>query len=139
MCFVCHSLKLSRKQIYRYTAKLQLLDYGLVHAANTLDDFVAQPAGSDKKAKGKGKKSSAGAEGSDGEAAADGAAFVTPAQYKLQVDAYVAHRLAQHPDARQNDFKIGIVYDARRKLIAELLKAVVARPICHTCGALVCL
>ncbi|EJD52444.1 beta and beta-prime subunits of DNA dependent RNA-polymerase [Auricularia subglabra TFB-10046 SS5] len=116
-CMFCHRFKLSREVLCKYAAKLRLLEYGLLQAAQDLDDLH--------------RRVRRGEEEED-EPQQD----ETVDQFRVRVGLFVAVHLHRATTSQRDDYKMGLCYEARKNLIAEFLKAVM-RNQCQNdeCGA----
>jgi hypothetical protein len=120
-CLFCHHFKLSRPEVrvtfscfwvdlsdiqlglklIKYVAKLRLLDHGMLDAASALDNLHVRPK----------------AEGQDAEN--DSEALEA---FEKQAQTFVQLNLLRASGSRDN-YKHSIVYQARRDLIQQILKA----------------
>jgi DNA-directed RNA polymerase I subunit RPA1 len=80
--------------VCKAAAKLKLLEYGLLNAANLLDDVSF----GDQKGQGK-----------------EGAVKETVEDFEKRLDQYVQMELSKASSARRGDYKDGPVYQARKK------------------------
>ncbi|KZT72559.1 beta and beta-prime subunits of DNA dependent RNA-polymerase [Daedalea quercina L-15889] len=119
-CLFCHRFKIERKFLCKYVAKLRLLEHGLLVAAQTLDDIhVVTKSG--RKAK--------DIEEEEESAESDHA-------FEQRINTYVAVHLATASSSKRDSYKDGLVYQARRELIDEFLKATMLKKCKNpNCGA----
>lgn len=110
---------LSQIQLAKFVAKLRLIEHGLLVAAKQLDDFSPD---SDI------KKDEEGSEEEEAETAHD---------FEKRVNAFVNANLKRAPTSKRDNYKDGLVYQARKDIISEFLKAIVARKKCLNCDAYV--
>ncbi|THV08343.1 beta and beta-prime subunits of DNA dependent RNA-polymerase [Dendrothele bispora CBS 962.96] len=126
-CLFCHRFKMSRDTLCKYVARFRLLEYGLLEAAQALDDIhrVIVP---------KGNKSSKSKEGRDEDEEME--AVVSEAQkdeeagddetsdeFMTRINLYVNVHLARASGSKRDHHKDGLVYQTRKELINEFLKA----------------
>ncbi|RXW17855.1 hypothetical protein EST38_g7989 [Candolleomyces aberdarensis] len=116
-CMFCHKFKMSRTVLWKYMAKLRLLERGLVDAASGVDDLHLQTKSS---SKGKGK---AGEEGEDVEMAGgdDDVPDETPDQFMARINLYVAIHLSRTKNTR-DDYKNETSYQMRKEIIQNFLR-----------------
>ncbi|KAJ2741692.1 hypothetical protein GGI20_005011 [Coemansia sp. BCRC 34301] len=114
-CPYCHHFTFNRVIAARFTAKLRLLEYGLVQEAADLDDLLP-------------KTGSTGDEGGSGEDLMDtaeeaqatggkGSSGESSDEYIERISAYVLEKLAHSDKAT---YKVTMVNQARRALIKEI-------------------
>ncbi|KAF9268176.1 beta and beta-prime subunits of DNA dependent RNA-polymerase [Marasmius fiardii PR-910] len=134
-CLFCHRFKIDRETLCKYVAKFRLLEYGLLEAAQGLDDLnrvetVVKKA--------KGKKRKVGAEDEDdsdeedstgqsehGEKENDTDGDETPYEFMARVNRYVTVHLSRASSSKRDSYKDTLVYQARKELINEFLKATI--------------
>ena len=87
--------------MYKAATKLNLLEYGLLNAANLLDDIYFT------KKNGKSK---------------EGTVQETVEDFEKRLDRYVQVHLSKSSFARRGDYKDGPVYQARKKVIDKFIK-----------------
>ncbi|KAI0268325.1 beta and beta-prime subunits of DNA dependent RNA-polymerase [Gloeopeniophorella convolvens] len=115
-CLFCHHFKLPRAQVIKYVAKMRLLDHGMLDAASALDDLHM-------KVKTKGQDLEDESEGETVEA------------FEQRVTIFVQLNLLRASSSR-DDYKHSLVFQARKDLIQEFLKAsLIKRCQNHGCGA----
>ncbi|KAF8306029.1 beta and beta-prime subunits of DNA dependent RNA-polymerase [Clavulina sp. PMI_390] len=122
-CLYCHHFKLSRVQKMRFSAKLQLLEHGLLHRAYAVDQIQVDSSGSGD------KKMPAGG---DEEEEDEEDALVEDLATRLRgyVDACLKHDAPTQRDA----YKDNLVYQARKDVIAAFNKIALAKR-CARCSA----
>ncbi|TFY66559.1 hypothetical protein EVG20_g4537, partial [Dentipellis fragilis] len=120
-CMFCHKFKIARAQVIKYAAKLRLLEHGLLDAAKGLDDIRMATR----------KK----ADLMDEEE--DDTPEETLESFEGRVNAYVLICLHRASGSRRDDYKDSLVFQARKDLIVEFLKAAVGVRKCQNpdCGA----
>ncbi|KAK0190723.1 hypothetical protein F5146DRAFT_1045469 [Armillaria mellea] len=116
-CLFCHRFKMSRTVLARYAAKFKLLEYGLLSAAQGVDDLhLAGTLTERPKGKGKGKNLPEEEETFD----------VEPEdEFISRVEAYVHLQLSRASSSKRDDYKDALVYQARKDLINEFLKSTI--------------
>jgi DNA-directed RNA polymerase I subunit RPA1 len=133
-CLFCHHFKLSRPevrvtffdwvdvcsdiqlglQLAKYVAKLRLLEHGMLDAASALDNLHIRPKTKEQ----------------DDENEAE-----TLEAFEKRVQAFVQLNLLRASGSRDN-YKHGLVYQARKDLIQQILKASLLKRCQNTgCGA----
>ncbi|KAK0461936.1 uncharacterized protein EV420DRAFT_137191 [Desarmillaria tabescens] len=116
-CLFCHRFKMSRTVLSKYAAKFKLLEYGLLNAAQGVDDlhlagtFTERPTG-----KGKGKDLQQEEEAVDIE---------PDDEFIYRVEAYVHLQLSRASSSKRDSYKDALVYQARKDLINEFLKSTI--------------
>ncbi|PPR04051.1 hypothetical protein CVT24_010626 [Panaeolus cyanescens] len=126
-CMFCHRFKLSRTVLWRYLAKLRLLERGLLEAAQGVDEIQMRIGR--KKAKSQANKT-ADDDSSEEEAAEDETPDTpdeTPTEFIARINLYVAIHLARAPKSTRDSYKDTSVYQARKDLINEFLKLCMSR------------
>lgn len=118
------------EQIFRYAAKLSLLEHGLVVQADQVDALPMRVA-----TKGKGSVDKSLEE--SGESTDEPEETID--QYKHRLDTWVSVCLQRAEEAgmgygRDEYKKSGIVYDKRKRVIAEFIKSLTKKK-CDRCGA----
>ncbi|KAI5119511.1 hypothetical protein M0805_002447 [Coniferiporia weirii] len=103
-CLYCHRFKMSRPQIAKFIAKLRLLDHGLLDASNALDDIQIRVTRDQ------------GEEGDEETVAEE-----SFADYEKRINLFVAISLRMNPCNRRDHYKDGLVYQARKAVIADFL------------------
>ncbi|KIK67830.1 hypothetical protein GYMLUDRAFT_1014032 [Collybiopsis luxurians FD-317 M1] len=142
-CLWCHKFKLSNESLVKYRAKFRLLEYGLLeqaHAVDSIKRVLKQRETPPKKDKKKGK---ADTEDDTEEeetnrdvemVADDGEPDETEAEYLRRINVYVTVTIARSKAAgfRRGSYKDGLVYQYRKDLINEFLKATILNR-CQNC------
>ena len=103
---VCH-------QLCKYIAKFHLLEHGLLDAAFSVDDLHSRVS----------------RKGDDTGEPVD----ESPEEFQLRVGLFVKMHLIRASGSKRDDYKDGLVYQARKELIAEFLKATTLRK-CNNAG-----
>ena len=110
-------------QLCKFVAKLRLLEHGLLVAAQTLDDIHVATKSS--------RKAKDIVEEEEENTESDHA-------FEQRINTYVAVHLATS-SSKRDSYKDGLVYQARRELIDEFLKATMLKkcknPNCGACVA----
>lgn len=120
-CLFCHKFKIERKFLCRYVAKLRLLEHGLLIAAQTLDDVHVNVKKSKKRLE---------------ENEEDEEVIESDHAFEQRINAYVAVHLAAASSSKRDSYKDGQVYQARKQLIEEFLKATMVKKCKNPgCGA----
>lgn len=102
-------------------AKLRLLEHGLLVAAKTLDDLRIKTT----------KKHKRTEEEDDDDTPAE-----SYHEFEQRVNTYVAIHLAAASSSRRDSYKDGLVYQARKEVIADFLKTSMLRKCKNpSCGA----
>ncbi|KAG8743030.1 hypothetical protein FRC10_000481 [Ceratobasidium sp. 414] len=112
VCMWCHDFKMAKGEKAKYEAKLTLLDRGFLTAAADVDELIMQP----------GAKSESG-----------GVEAETIEEFKQRVKMFVQFHLENVPTATRDDYKDGPVYQARKDVIQNFLKAAVGCKKCANC------
>lgn len=113
---------LIQSKLWKYLAKLRLLERGLLEAAQAVDDIHLRVS----------RKKEKGGREEDAEDATDveedpGVADETPHEFIARINLYVAIHLARSPNNNRDSYKDGLVYQARKDLINEFLKACISK------------
>ncbi|GLB34003.1 putative DNA-dependent RNA polymerase [Lyophyllum shimeji] len=118
-CLFCHRFKMSRTVLCKYIAKFRLLERGLLDAAHGVDDLQIRisPKTLSK------KKSEEGEELNESVDEKPDVPDETTEQFMMRVNLYVAVHLQRASDSKRDHYKDGLVYQARKELINEFLKA----------------
>lgn len=127
-CLFCHRFKLSRAVLCKYIAKFQLLERGLLDAAQGVDDLQLHVSRTREKTR---RKTKAGVEDEDDEEGDDAIAQEpqgevqdeTSQEFMMRVHLYVAVHLSRASNSKRDHYKDALVYQARKDLISEFLKA----------------
>ncbi|PFH51377.1 hypothetical protein AMATHDRAFT_74938 [Amanita thiersii Skay4041] len=126
-CLFCHRFKMNRTKLCKYVAKLRLLERGLLDAANGIDDLQLKVH---KKVKTKRKKDDTH-ENSNAEEVVELAMEETEIpeetseEFRRRINLYVAVHLARTPMSKRDHYKDTLVYQARKDIINEFLKAAI--------------
>lgn len=124
----------------KYSAKLRLLEYGLLEAAHKVDEFTRKVSNTEKMPKqGKKGKGKAGAEEEDEDVemvaiTADGEDDEREDAFFERVNLFAVVTIARAimEGAKKGSYKNGLVYQYRKDLINEFLKATIL-PKCQRC------
>ncbi|KAG6868169.1 hypothetical protein C0993_006837 [Termitomyces sp. T159_Od127] len=116
-CLFCHRFKMSRTALAKYIAKFRLLEHGLLDAAQGVDDLhIHLSRKSRKKA---GDEDELETEATDKHDVPD----ETVDQFTMRVNLYVAVHLSRASNSKRDHYKDGLVYQTRKDLISDFLKA----------------
>ncbi|TFK71780.1 beta and beta-prime subunits of DNA dependent RNA-polymerase [Pluteus cervinus] len=132
-CLFCHHFKLSRIVVYKYIAKLTLLENGLLDAAQGVDDLMPRVSKRRQKKAEKEDKMDVDGEGPVSETkvvpppAADEPKDETNAEFIVRLDLYVKVHLARVGRVRRDNYKEALVYKMRKDVIQEFLKAILVK------------
>ncbi|KAF5321315.1 hypothetical protein D9619_000650 [Psilocybe cf. subviscida] len=118
-CVFCHKFKLSRTVMWKYLAKLRLLERGLLEAALGVDDIQLRV--------GKKKSKTPGAEGDEMEEDEDEVPDETPHEFIARINLYVAIHLARAPKNTRDSYKDGLIYQTRKDLINDFLRTCITK------------
>ncbi|KII94929.1 hypothetical protein PLICRDRAFT_169633 [Plicaturopsis crispa FD-325 SS-3] len=118
-CMYCHRFKMERSVLSKFIAKFRLLEHGLLDAAQTLDDMQRRVY------------NHKGDADSDNEAVDE-----TVTAWEQRLHLYVALQLSRASGSKRDHYKDTLVYQARKDLIIDFLKAALQKK-CHNddCGA----
>lgn len=113
---------LTRFKLWKYLAKLRLLERGLLEAAQGVDDIHLRVS----------RKKEKGGKDEDAEDASEveedsGVADETPHEFIARINLYVAIHLARSPTNTRDSYKDGLIYQTRKDLINEFLKACISK------------
>lgn len=108
--------------MWKYVAKIRLLERGLLEAAQGIDDIhlrvrpkeKKKPVGNDRE----GDTSAEEEEEEEPEVPDE-----SPSEFIARLNLYVAIHLARSPKNNRDSYKDGLVYQARKDLINEFLKS----------------
>ncbi|KAF5387629.1 hypothetical protein D9615_000576 [Tricholomella constricta] len=120
-CLFCHRFKMSRTVLCKYVAKLRLLERGLLDAAQGVDDIHIRVSG-----KMPSRKKKSGEDDDSDEDLTEERPNVpdeTVDQFMMRVNLYVAVHLSRASSSKRDNYKDGLVYQTRKDLIHEVLKA----------------
>ncbi|KAJ7590794.1 hypothetical protein C8J56DRAFT_858082 [Mycena floridula] len=129
-CLFCHKFKLNRAELYRYQARLMLLDHGLLNAALGVEDVTisVKKRKSKKLAKKGGKKKAepeSEADATEDEMEVDGEEDETLAEFEMRLNDYVQTHLRRASGSKRDHYKDGLVYQTRKDVINEFLKSTI--------------
>ncbi|KAI7865933.1 hypothetical protein BDF14DRAFT_1819412 [Spinellus fusiger] len=129
-CNFCHFFRMSRSSIKNVTAKLILIQHGLVQQAQNVDEFYIRTAV-------KAKKGGAPEEETlEDRLEENSQAAANIEEYLSQIDKYVKQCLS-NTEARQQankDYKVTVINDARKKIMLEFMKQCLATKRCANCA-----
>ncbi|EJD01575.1 beta and beta-prime subunits of DNA dependent RNA-polymerase [Fomitiporia mediterranea MF3/22] len=103
-CTFCHRFKIRRTELVKYVAKLRLLDHGLLDYANAIDEMKPNVS-----------------QNEDGSEDEDTAADESLEEFSRRVKMTTQLFLRMHPERKRDDYKDGLVFQARKDVIAEFL------------------
>ncbi|KIJ44014.1 hypothetical protein M422DRAFT_228619 [Sphaerobolus stellatus SS14] len=104
-CMYCHRFKARRSVVWKYIAKLRLLEHGLLDAAKSVDDLHQRVS----------EKSTEMEEEDDSQDETD-------EEFIKRIQLFVAIHLHRASGTTRNDYKDNLVYQARKELINEFLR-----------------
>ncbi|KXN89562.1 DNA-directed RNA polymerase I subunit rpa1 [Leucoagaricus sp. SymC.cos] len=113
-CMFCHRFKMGRTTLCKYTAKFRLLERGLLEAAQGIDDIQLRARKRKTKARGEDEE--------EEETVDTGLPDETPQEFMTRINLYVAIHLSRAKGNTRDDYKDGLVYQARKELINDFLK-----------------
>ncbi|KAF8631582.1 hypothetical protein AX15_002332 [Amanita polypyramis BW_CC] len=125
-CLFCHRFKMSRVVLCKYVAKLRLLERGLLEAAQGVDELRLVTQRRSKVAKNRGGNSDdedALNEREDVETEETEVPGETEDDFMRRINLYVAVHLTRAPSSKRDDYKDVLVYQARKSIFNEFLKA----------------
>lgn len=123
-CLFCHRFKANRYMICKFEGKLRLLEHGLLLPAKMLDDLRVSTGKEKEKKKGRLEEDD---DDEPGETFED---------YQMRVNAFVAAHLAGASSSKRDDYKDTQVYQERKAVIHEFLKATITKKCQNpSCGA----
>lgn len=105
--------------MWKYLAKLRLLERGLLEAALGVDDIQLRV--------GKKKSKTPGAEGDEMEEDEDEVPDETPHEFIARINLYVAIHLARAPKNTRDSYKDGLIYQTRKDLINDFLRTCITK------------
>ncbi|KAJ1949702.1 hypothetical protein FBU59_001025, partial [Linderina macrospora] len=114
-CPYCHKFTFNRVTAARYTAKLRLLEFGLIQEANDLDDLLPQ---SDKSSGADNEDEGMEIDEEDDGSSRRKKSGETSEQYIKRINDYVEEKMAS---CERSTYKVTMVNQARRALIRELI------------------
>jgi hypothetical protein len=112
MCMYCHRFKMNRTQLWKYIAKLRLLEHGLVEAAQGIDDLTLQV----RRAKGKGKEAEDTMDVDE-----DETSYEKDDEFITRINLFVAIHMQKTKGSRDG-YKNEIAYQMRKDLIQDFLR-----------------
>ncbi|KAH9482769.1 DNA-directed RNA polymerase I subunit rpa1 [Psilocybe cubensis] len=121
-CMFCHRFKMSRTALWKFLAKLRLLERGLLEAAHGVDDIRLRV----KQKKMKTSKGDEGEDAIDDDKDSD-VPDEAPHEFMARLNLYVAIHLARSPTSTRDCYKDGLIYQTRKDLINEFLKACISK------------
>jgi hypothetical protein len=113
-----HGSVLNAAQISKFNAKLRLIEHGLLVPAKMLDEVNLQES-----RKGEGED-----EDEDGESIEE---------FEARLHKFVQGNLQRASSSKRDHYKDDLVYQARKEVIVEFMRAVVSRKKCANCNACV--
>jgi hypothetical protein len=102
---------LIQSQVCKYNAKLRLIEHGLLVAAKALDDIIGDDMKGDDEA---------------GESADE---------FEARIRNFVKASIAKASSSKRDHYKESLVYQARKEVITEFMRAIVARKQCLNCNS----
>ncbi|KAJ7178928.1 hypothetical protein C8R46DRAFT_1071922 [Mycena filopes] len=130
-CLFCHKFKISRPVLVKYIAKFRLLEHGLLDAAQGVDELLIRVKIKNRKEAKKTAKTKKPETDTDETSEdeheegpkKDAVLDETLAQFTMRVNLYVSVQMKRSPESTRDHYKDGLVFKARKELIAEFLKA----------------
>ena len=113
-------------QLWKYLAKLRLLERGLLEASQGIDDIQLRVSRVQGRAKGEKNREDEGDEGSE-EEQEPGVSDESPQEFIARINLYVAIHLARAPQNTRDSYKDALIYQTRKDLINEFLKACILK------------
>ncbi|KZT29285.1 beta and beta-prime subunits of DNA dependent RNA-polymerase [Neolentinus lepideus HHB14362 ss-1] len=117
-CLFCHKFKMERASLCKYIAKFRLLERGLLEEAMMVDEIRRAT-----------RKKGDADDDDDNEVAEESIEI-----FEWRVSAYVQTILLTRQSRTRDDYKDPAVYQARKDLMLEFLKATISKK-CHNCKA----
>ncbi|KIY73811.1 beta and beta-prime subunits of DNA dependent RNA-polymerase [Cylindrobasidium torrendii FP15055 ss-10] len=111
VCLFCHHFKMSRTVLAKYTAKLRLLDHGLLRQSQEVDE-LASPTKDDN------------AMDVDGDNSDD---EVTEDAFIKKLNLFVEKSLNAASSSKRDNYKDAIVYETRKEVIQDFLKSTILK------------
>ncbi|KAI5834493.1 beta and beta-prime subunits of DNA dependent RNA-polymerase [Schizophyllum commune Tattone D] len=112
-CLFCHQFKMSRTLLWKYMAKLKLLERGLLDAAQGVDDIHIRVS-----------RRSRDKDAMDVDVPAQTKSVdETPEQFMMRLNLYVALQIRRASTSKRDHYKDGLVYQTRKDVIHDFLKA----------------
>jgi len=107
-------------------SKLRLLERGLLEASQGIDDIQLRVSRVQGRAKEGRNQEHEGDGGSEGEGEF-GVSDESPEEFIARINLYVAIHLARAPQNTRDSYKDGLIYQTRKDLINEFLKACILK------------
>ncbi|KAL5507950.1 hypothetical protein ACEPAH_5568 [Sanghuangporus vaninii] len=107
MCLYCYRFKINRVQMVKIIAKLRLLDRGILSTSHAIDDMRI-------------KVSRASEDEGEDEETNEGESLE---EFTKRINLLVWLSIRANPESRRDHYKEGLVYQARKDVIAEFLSA----------------
>ncbi|KAH9823473.1 hypothetical protein DFH28DRAFT_359473 [Melampsora americana] len=136
-CFYCHHFLVSEIIIVRYAAKLKLLDHGLLLESNAIDDFPSVRETNHKSGKQNLEENEEEEEEGTEEKGIDLKVFKESINEFVQECIEKQIRSNQTQTNSKDNYKIGMCFDKRKKIISEFIKLLVKKR-CERCRAYAC-
>ncbi|GAA5858440.1 hypothetical protein JCM8547_007311 [Rhodosporidiobolus lusitaniae] len=141
-CTYCHRFLVNDVQLLKQIARLTLLEHGLVTAALTLDSVFQAPASSKtpKAAAAKAAKAKASSDNIEDHEVGESVEESTE-EFSKRLEGFVQSCLRAAKKGKQahmgrDEYKeSGMVFDVRRKVIAQFIKSLSGKRRCEHCGA----
>ncbi|ORX57972.1 beta and beta-prime subunits of DNA dependent RNA-polymerase [Hesseltinella vesiculosa] len=126
-CVYCHKFKVPATEQKRVSAKLKLLERGLVREAQNVDEFYVQVTV-------KGKKETV----DDADEEMGEEVFANAEEYLEHLDKYVADCLADRDlrNASAASYKVTVINEVRRQVILKFMQKCVAAKRCMHCDSI---
>ncbi|KAG0167267.1 hypothetical protein DFQ28_004559 [Apophysomyces sp. BC1034] len=126
-CAFCHHFRIGRTQMKRYTAKLKLLQRGLIRESQALDDMYIKATP---------KKSKTNEEESlEDKMEEDADAASSVEDYLERMDAFVTKSL-EDPEAYKHankDYKVTVINDTRKRVMLDFMRQCLHAKRCANC------
>lgn len=127
----CHRFKMTRTVLWKFMAKLRLLERGLLDAAQGVDDItlrVGRKQEKEKKRKSKKGDDEEEDQDDDEEDANDPEVpDETPQGFMTRINLYVAIHLHRASSSKRDNYKDGLVYQTRKDVINDFLKSCILK------------
>ncbi|KAH9816115.1 hypothetical protein DFH28DRAFT_1025843 [Melampsora americana] len=137
-CFYCHHFLVSETIIVRYAAKLKLLDHGLLLESNAIDDFPSVRETNHKSGKRNLEENEEEEEEGTEEKEIDLKVFKESIHEFVQECIEKKQKRSNQTQLNSKDnYKIGMCFDKRKKIISEFIKLLVKKR-CERCRAYAC-
>jgi DNA-directed RNA polymerase I subunit RPA1 len=107
-------------------AKLRLLERGLLEASQGVDDIQLRVSRVQGRVNGEKNQEDEGDEGSEQEQE-PGVSDESPQEFIARINLYVAIHLARAPQNTRDSYKDALIYQTRKDLINEFLKACILK------------